>query len=235
MGAACSNDWLTRTADEPAFGLDRSPELQPSARWSSDRAGAYLAHAVAREPSNLRAHVQRIALWRDHRDRHQLYGALLDLFFALGAHGAALRTRLLAAAEAVLAPEAWTFLDRSLADPADPGSPHPASPASVLTRGVEGRSDAIARIAVVTAASSDPVAEARAYLSEGNVIAAQELLEAALARNPTRADAAGELLALYRHARDAAGLEAMRERIGPRLVAPAAWDDAARAIAAAAR
>lgn len=221
--------------DEPAFGLADATGLRPADRWSAEACGSFFARAIAREPGNLRAHVQRIALWLASPRRDEAFAALLDLFFALDRRGAALRARTLSAAAPLLAADERSFLERSLREGASPRAPHPPAPASVLSRGVVGDVDGAVREgpdAAVVDAANDALADARAYLDHGNAEAARALLESALVANPARADVAAELLAILLHARDRAGLAALRQRLGARLRDATPFDDCDRALAA---
>lgn len=226
------NGW---PAVEPAFGLAEERALRLPERWPRLPAADFLAHLIAREPANLRAHVQRIGISLERRSGGDLYAALLDLFFALGPRGTPLRRRMLRAADQVLAPHHAAFLYVSLMGGLSATAPHPAARGSVLTRSVTGSLTAVSRREGPAPARSLPLEEARTYVAEGDVEAARLVLEEALAADPADADLAGELLSLYRAARDGAALLRMRERLGPQLRDSASWDDALAAIERAGR
>lgn len=219
--------------DEPAFGFEDSTRLRPSSRWTTDVVGGFLARAIARDPTNLRMHVQRVTLWTASHRREETFGALVDLFVALGERGNALRTRLLASAPADLDPGQRSFLEGRLATGLSAVDRHPPAPASILTRAVTGALDTVARIGdTEPEPATDPLAEARDYLAEGNVERARELLESALRAQPERAEVADELLTIYRHSADAGALRALRRELGDRLADPIAWNECERAITA---
>lgn len=216
---------------EPAFGLENERALRVGGHWPGEAAGDFLAHAVARQPANLRAHVQRIALAVDTADSEETWSALVDLYMALGPRGIELRRGMLYATRRLLPPGHELFLRERLLTGLAPHDPHPPAPGSMLTKGVTGTLHAVERTAGAAADRIDPLVDAREYLNEGNVTAAQHILEDALVANPARPDLAGDLLNIYWHARDAAGLRAMRLRLGDTLRGGAAWDQIEHDIA----
>jgi hypothetical protein len=214
---------------EPAFGLDQARELHVGAQWPVGSAGAFLAHGIARNPGNLRAHVQRVLLWIEAAHPGETYAALLDLFVALGPHGQALRARLLRAAQPVLPREGAQFLLQSHRAGISGREPHPPAPGSMLSRGVTGALALVTRVHAA-AAAADPIRDADDYIAEGNVAAARVTLEEALIAEPTRPDLAGALLDIYRRTRDARALAAMRARLGHSLRIAGVWDEVEREI-----
>lgn len=220
---------------EPAFGLAEERALRIPERWPRPLAADFLAHLVAREPANLRAHVQRVGLCLERRAAGDLYAALLDLFLALGPRGTPLRRRMLRAADQVLAPHHAAFLYVSLMGGLVATAPHPSARGSMLTRSVTGSLTAVTKRDGPAPARSAPLEEARTYITEGDVEAARLVLETALAADPGNADLAEELLGLYRATRDRAALARMRERLGSRLPDATSWDDALAAIERAGR
>ncbi len=224
--------WLAALNCDPVFDLDHARDLHVGQRWPAARAGALLAHTVARTPSSLLAHVQRVQLWIEDGNPDETYAAMLDLFVALGTRGAALRERMLAAAAPVLDQDRARYLAAALIPGLEATHPHPAAPGSMLSRGLTGSLSLVARLAEVAAPALDPVHEADNYVAEGNVPAAQAVLEAALLAAPARADLSGALLDLYRRMRDADSLRLMRARLGPSLRGAGAWSDIEREILA---
>lgn len=218
-------------ADEPAFGLDDDPRLRPSGRWSPESAGGYLARAIARDPTDLRRHVRRVSLWSASARADEAFGALIDLYIALGACGTALRERMVGAAATTLADDQRAFLTGRLAPGLAATDPHPPAPTSVLTRAVTGRLDTVVRLGVADAGSAvDPLREARDFLAEGNLARAREILEDALRDDPGDTEIGRELVAIYRHSRDLARLEAVRRELGERLAEPQTWAEVSAAL-----
>jgi|GEM_PF-1404982 len=79
-----------------------------------------LSHQVMREPTDLVAHTRRIILCRDRRLVHRLPGALADLQHTTGAHGRALRERLLRLVRHRLSPADREYFAAALIRPAPP-------------------------------------------------------------------------------------------------------------------
>ena len=76
---------------DPAFilGTERGLRLDP--RCDVRDAYRYLTVRIARRPTALRLHLQRIHLLIDSAQAERLFGAIVDLFVALEAKGLALR------------------------------------------------------------------------------------------------------------------------------------------------
>jgi hypothetical protein len=225
-------DLAQQAAHEPVFGLDRTRDLHVRERWQRLAAGTFLAHAVAREPANLVAHVQRIVLWLEERDDDQAFGALLDLFIGLGTRGIDLRARMLTAAYGIIGDAHRQYLRELLVTGAHPDLLHPPAPWSMLSHGLRGTLDAVAATPRAGHDRYDAVARARDELFAGDVDAAQETLEREVSLHPDRADAGADLLAIYRHTHDLAQLRAVRARAGAALADRAAWDAAEAALTA---
>lgn len=123
---------------EPAFvGRDaRLHRYFPVAAWN-DAYAEFLAERVVTDPSDLFAHVARIHQHLAGPDADPLFGALLDLFIALGDRGHALRRRLVAAARKRLTPDQHRFLDEATEPGIDPGTALPSARCSVSARVVK--------------------------------------------------------------------------------------------------
>jgi len=81
---------------------------------NSARSDADLDAAVAVQPKNLTAHLQRITHHLETRDQDATYGALLDLFRVLGDKGHDLRSRLTHRAFRLLSADQYNALQDSL-------------------------------------------------------------------------------------------------------------------------
>ncbi|MES9867365.1 MAG: hypothetical protein ABW157_18725 [Candidatus Thiodiazotropha sp. LLP2] len=101
---------------EPLFCISYAGQLRINAHGWDNKAKSYYAHAIARSPSILWLHVQRINLLIDLDDR-DLFGALLDLFVVLKEHGVALRQRLLTLARSNLNAEQFQELHNGITNP----------------------------------------------------------------------------------------------------------------------
>lgn len=210
---------------QPAFGLDDARDIRIRG-WSSGQAGAFLCHAIARDPTHLLHHTQRIDLSIVASDGEDAFSALLDLFIALGPLGSALRKRMLSATRPLLTLAQAGFLIRSLASGCVATVQHPPASHSVLSLGVTGRLDLVERTESVTSAEADPLIDAETQIVDGNVDAARATLEAALNESPERDDLAKALIELYVRSADLKKLRATRERLGAALVNRSGWDAA---------
>ncbi len=95
---------------DAAFQIPGNSHLQLDTHGWSDKASAYLDHAVARSPQDLRSHVQRVYLHIERRDGDAIFGALVDMFIALQDAGRPLRQRLLETSRAVIDEQSYQFL-----------------------------------------------------------------------------------------------------------------------------
>ncbi len=191
----------------------------------SRKASEYLAHRVSRRPLDLTSHTQRIRLYYELRDADGTYGALLDLFIALGDKGLALRQRLLQFAAHLLTPEHYETLSTALKNTINTSDHLPVSHCTVLSTGVAGRSALVQQHQKRdSAVDEDPMLIAGDLLNSGQVKQAQSILEQALLANPQRDDISHELLQIYRHTHNrAACIQLLRELEGAPLAAQEQW------------
>lgn len=190
-----------------------------------DQAGAwrYVTALVARDPLDLEAHARRIVMACQPELRDRLFGALIDVFLALGSRGRGLRAALLDKARAHLESDELHFLEQHLEHGLSPLAQLPSQAGSVHDRGVLGTVHLVAhqRVAARELSAHE---EAMARIDEGDLDGARHLLEKALLEQPDQVDVMRELLDIYRYTRDdtakAAMLERLRERHG---AAPAGW------------
>ena len=188
---------------EMAFVAPDAPLLGSVVDAGDGDPGAFYAHQVARAPADLRCHVRRIHFHVATADAEGGYGALVDLFIALGPKGVALRSRMLDAAKPLLERTRYQTLMRKLdAGLAATDSLSP-SPCSRLTKGLRGIHLLVERLdRDAPQFQRDPLAEARACLEYGQVEQARRLLEDTVMAEPWRADLHLELLEIYRATRD---------------------------------
>lgn len=190
----------------------------------------HLAHRISRNPADLHAHVQRILLCVRARLSDELYGALLDLFIALGNKGQQLRARLLALCHTLLQVEQLVALGRGAVRGIAATDVMPETEHSRLSAGLHGR---LALVALVETeqlpVTLNVLEEARELLDTGRILEARELLEQTLLDDPQDLAASQELLAIYRHTRDLAGLRSMMEKT---VSAPLAAQEEWQALAA---
>lgn len=197
----------------PAFRYAGSRELT-SADCETQTAD-YFAFLIRRTPADLLSHVRRINLHWQQRKGDQVFGALVDLFIALGPAGQALRRRLLKQVVPVLKPAQQRLLKSSIASGLTATDVLPEqSRDSVLLQGMLGG----APIVHVSEPDTDvhprdAIEEANALLEFGQVEEARDLLEHAVLREPRRDDLQRELLEIYIHGHDNEGLLNMRQRL----------------------
>lgn len=214
---------------DPVFALPRGGALLPVVPCHDDAARALLAGRIVRDPLDVESHARRVVL-ACHRGRaDDAASALADLFLATGARVRELRAALLDHARAHLDDEVAAFLDAAL----DGGLAADAS----LPMGLRARLDLglVGDPRLVVKADAPPPREvpvdaepaharAAALIDQGDVDAARRLLEDAVLADPHDDVATRELLAIYRHGRDAAAHAAMRRRLAERGErVPAAW------------
>lgn len=173
----------------------------------------YQQFMLRRAPDNLHRHVQCIfsLLKAEPVSRDALFGALLDLFIVLEEKGLRLRRRMLVAAKNHLPEADLTFLNRHLSSGLHAHTVVADAGLSVLTQGFSGSSKVIYK-AVQPAAH--PVLslyeQAVSILEYGDIDQATELLVQALQQQPNDEQIADELLAIYQHQKNEAGIDAIR-------------------------
>jgi hypothetical protein len=193
------------------------PACEPADAWR------YVTALVARDPLDLEAHARRVVMACQPGLRDRLFGALIDVFLALGNRGKGLRTTLLHKARGHLELDELRFLEQHLEAGLSPLAQLPSQAGSVHDRGVLGSVHMVAhqRVAARELSAHE---EAMARIDEGDLDGARHLLEKALLEAPEQVDVMRELLDIYRYTRDdtakAAMLERLRERHG---AAPAGW------------
>lgn len=208
---------------DPAFAYLPDGLLSPRAACDPQEAWRYLSSLVARDALDVEAHARRVVLAVSQQSAGQSLTALLDLFLALGASGRALRSELLAVAAPLLSDEDVAFFHSALSQGLPPDGGLPLGAAAVLDPGLMG-----ARTMIVQSraqAREESLAEqAAALIDQGDLSAAQALLEAGLLDNPGDAAATRELIAIYRHSRDSEAEAQMRQRLRDRHgVLPQGW------------
>ena len=198
---------------EPAFHLSECRSLHIDTRKLGDKATRYLARTVARTPVNLIAQIQRTNIHLSQRDAEGSYGALLDLFIALGDKGLSIRRRMLLRAKPLLTEEQFQALALRLNSGISATDPMPPSSQSVLSKGLTGTGQLVVRINEEQAAKRDPLEEAIEYLEYSQTDKARELLEQALLDDPSRLELHSNLLAIYRASNDLENFTAMHSKL----------------------
>jgi tetratricopeptide (TPR) repeat protein len=198
---------------EPQFLVQCDNRLFIDARGWRAQAKSYYARAIARKPSDLKRHVQRIVLLAEMADE-DIAGALFDLFLVLGQGGAALRRRMLAHARPHLRSEDYGLFRRHLQERSVTLPFHWfALKSSMLSRGVTGNTRLIEKGGAATRQDQGLLEEARELIAYGQVELALETLEKALLTDPARLEVHRALLEIYRHVRDQGRVAKMLRRL----------------------
>ena len=212
---------------DPAFGLDDSKNLLPHKKFNTPSGRRHLATRIARDHSDLQAHILRIYLSLDSRDSEEMiFGVLVDLFLALGAKGYELREAVLKIARPQLHVKDYQFLVQRLKNGLQRMDVLPVSEDSVLDRALFGRRYLVVRQRTKAPVVTDAVDIALMHLEDGDIKGACDVLESALLSDPANVAVEAELLEIYRRSRDDAGFLNMRQRLEEAGATPGAeWDE----------
>ena len=131
---------------DPAFLLTDTKRLRADPRVSVRDAYRHATIRVARNAHDLRAHLQRIQLLIDSDQPDRLFGAVVDLFVALGKNGLELRSDVIERAGAHLDQGQVEYLKSHLATGLDRSMTLPVIAGSVLDRGALGSFNLVARV-----------------------------------------------------------------------------------------
>ncbi len=217
---------------EPAFHLPQCRSLQIDTKKWGDKAADYLARDIARTPTNLLAQIQRVNIYLDRRDADGAYGALLDLFIALGDKGLLIRRRMLLRAKPLLSKERLQALALRLETGVADTDPMPQSGQSVLSKGLTGIRQLVVRVNDAGESRRDPLEDAIEHLEYSQVDKAREILEQAVLEDPGRVELHNNLLAVYRASNDVENFSAMRKKLnGKKNPVPDEWEQLAKHLA----
>lgn len=196
---------------DPAFTIPGEKSLRLSAETRAD-AKRFLSFQLARSPDNLRQHAQRIFLLIANQDREPLFGALVDLFIALGEKGEDFRKRLLNMAAPLLSEEDYQFLSQHQKDGLAARDSVAHLKGSVLSKGICGTVELVNR-EKSAAGFVDSLQEALSLLEFGQVDEARRVLEQAYLSNPSAGKIEDELAEIYRHTKDRVSYDALTEAL----------------------
>jgi hypothetical protein len=214
--------------DIPAWSLTPPKDFDLK-QWAT-----HLAHRSAQEPRNLLHHVRRIYLHIALKEPKELYGALLDLYLALGDKGERLRLRLFAKAKPLLPQEQTELFTRHQESGLQTQQPLPPSQHSVLGNFMTGAKRLTTQQSVTgkpTEWAGDPLELAREELNFGDISVAQQILEEAVMQSPQRLGLHYGLLEIYKHTHSLEDLISMRARLGDDLgLAQSAWNQTQTAL-----
>lgn len=189
----------------------------------------HLAHRIQRRPADLTAHIQRLKIYHQCDDREGQYGALLDLFIALGDKGKPLRLRMLRGVSNRLTESQLNLFKAGMEKKISLTDMTPLARYSRLSGAVIG---SVQIAGVLTEATQIPqvslIDEARDLLNSGQIEAAQALLEKALLETPEQETLSLELLMIYRHTHNRDAFRTFHEAMVNRpLAAQAEWNQQA--------
>lgn len=201
-------DWTV----DPVFTYQRAGRLDSAYGADPVAAWRHLSSRVARDPLDLESQVRRVLLSAHEPHRDQAFGALLDLFLALGDKGEGLRRIMLDAVRFCLADDERHFLEAHLVGGLSRRATLPGGTGSVLDSAVIGSIHPVGQQRR-TAQAASRVEDAIALLDQGDLPAAQALLEEALLDDPDDGTALQELQAIYRHSRDDAAKASLQTRL----------------------
>lgn len=210
-------------AVHPVFSRVRPGSLDPLEQGDAREQWRHLGARIARDPLDLESHTRRVLLASRAPLTDFAFGALLDLFLALGPRGQALRGRLLAGAEGWLEADEAHFLRQALETGLSRAGALPSAPGSVFHSALVGAAQLV-RHERAAAVQLTPHAQAIELLENGDLAGARALLEAAVLDDPADLVLAEELAGIYRALRDDAARSAMGERVLARHgQLPAGW------------
>ena len=205
--------------EEVTFAIANNPILYLQLGSSNDIAIENLCHRIARDPQDLRAHIQRIALYMRTQNNEGVYSALIDLFIALGEKGGAIRKRMFSNAEPYLSDKRKFFFSSILHRGIRDTDPVPDAHVAVLCKGYIGNNNFIVESAHNSCTyEDDPRQEANDCLSYGQVDEARKILEQAVLQEPWREDLQTDLLEIYWATRDVKACQAMYERLADEFI-----------------
>ncbi|ACB32929.1 hypothetical protein Lcho_0654 [Leptothrix cholodnii SP-6] len=196
----------------PVFSHVRSGSLEPLEHGDAREQWRHLSALVARDGHDLESHARRVLLAFRPPLTDLAFGALVDLFLALGERGRGLRRRLLETGEGWLEADEAHFLRMHLEPGLTRATALPAAPGSVFHNALVGVAQMVAHQRHAVAQMS-PHAQAVSLLEDGDLAGASQLLEDALLADPSDAEVSHELLGIYRHSRNDAARAAMAERL----------------------
>ena len=225
MDHPTSVDVLLGTREpEALFSVAKIRALRLPSHYDRPSVSDFFAHQVARDPTDLRRHVQRINFFLTNNNGPAAYGAIVDLFITLGRKGTALRHRMLLIAFPVLSQEQRNALEGCLENGLSPLDQVPLSSESILGKGIRGTTRLVDRAATPAQSSRDLLEEARSRLEYGQVDEARRVLEKAVLLDPSREDLHLGLLEIYVRSKEYAHfnlmLRSLREASIP---VPSAW------------
>ena len=182
----------------------------------------YLARKIKRDPRDLRSHNQRIYLNYVLKNEDAYFGAVIDLFIALGSKGLELKLSILRPTYDLLEEEHANFINKHLLSGIR-ATQFLSTHESRLSKGFSSTTDFLVEKSVDEKTYSS-LSTAKEKLSLGEVKSAQMILENSLEQDPDDIEIAYELLELYRNYNLAKSFTTMTIRLtGKKLAAQEKW------------
>ena len=209
------NDALGPSIDfDPAFQVVTADTIRLTTKKSRELTLSYLAFRIARSPSDLINHTRRIVLESETGNGERLYGALQDLFIALGKRGPDLRKKLLEGAKASLSQERYDVLKRCLYQAEVTSASLPHSMFSVLSSGIVGTQKLVEALPDNPSDRNvDPLEEAQTCIIYSQIDEARLILEQAIIQDPGRFELHKDLLEIYQATRDRENFKTMQYQL----------------------
>ena len=208
---------------DPMFVFARAGRLDCPSGMDVQDAWRHFSMQIARDPLDIEAHTRRVLLASRPPLTDRTFGALVDLFLALGDNGRSLRRQLLEQATAWLDPDDAHFLRLHLDTRLSRGAQLPTQRWSMLDTAVVGSLNMVG-LQRREVAKETPFQQAMSLLEYGDLAGARGMLEFALLEEPDNEEVNRELLAIYQHSRDDAGKAEMADKLVARHGAlPTGW------------
>jgi hypothetical protein len=196
----------------PVFSRTRGGSLDPLEHGDAREQWRHLSARVSRDAHDLESHARRVLLAFRPPLTDLAFGALLDLFLALGERGRSLRKRMLDMGEGWLEADEVHFLRMHLETGLTRATALPSAPGSVFHSALVGMAQMVSHERQAAARMSAHE-QAVSLLEHGDLAGASQLLEDALMADPTNAEISQELLGIYRHSRNDAARASMAQRL----------------------
>ena len=197
---------------EPAF-LSRLNIIE-SDQALGERVSKHLAHKIIRRVADLESHIQRILIYSKFQNSDAAYGALLDLFIALGDKGISIRQRMLDMVAEVIGPARYSQLLGVLERGITSDELLPCTPYSMLGGSFVGASRLVYKCSVDDVDIRPPLEEARDLVDSGMIEEGRKLLESSVLLDRGNEALNVELLEIYRHTEDADAFNRMFVELG---------------------
>lgn len=176
---------------------------------------AELEAKVLRQPQDLKAHIDRINHCVQMEQSEQLYAALIDMLIVLNRQGPAISWRMLNITKAKLSGEQQKTLSDYLRNTNTDSQTLPITPHSLFSKGL---AESNLLVQALQTASQDNLEQdvlrlARDYIIASEFNKAQDILEKAIMKQPSRLDLHHELLELYHSIHNFVGFNRMFSKL----------------------